>query len=229
MPTYKQRLYAKSLQRLKFAKGFKGKVMPLTKYVRVVPVELKFFDTVFGTAAIPPGPATLIDSTIVNMINGVGPSDRVGRKVKVTKIDYSLSVVIVGATAGINTDAVRFDIFLDRQANGAAPTAADLYTAVAGVPGTGQFLNILNEKRFKRLYTNVRQLNLLSGIGAANPGANAGFKLEGSIYPNCIIEYDASAGNVTDLTSNNIITAWSSDGGFCVATATSTRVHYTDA
>lgn len=209
--------------------GYKKVYKPKTTLVRVVPVEIKFFDTVYGLAGIPAGPATNIDSTIVNVVNGTGPSDRVGRKIKVTQIDYSFTVYLNGGAVGINTDAFRFDIFLDKQCNGAAPTALDLYTAVAGVPGTCQFLNILNEKRFKRLFTTCKQMNILSGIAAVNTSSNVGVKVEGSIYPNCIIEYDASAGLVTDITSNNIVTAWGSDLGFCVAAATSTRVHYTDA
>lgn len=197
-------------------------------YVKVASPEVKFFDSVFPAASVPAGPASLIDSTIVNMVNGVGPSDRIGRKVKITRIDYSLSVLLAANVSGINTEAFRFDIWLDRQANGAAPGPTDLYASTAGIPGTCQFVNILNEKRFKRLHTHVQAINLLTGVGVSNPGANVGYKLEGSIYPKTTLEYDASTGNVTDLTSANIFTAWSSDNGYAYCNAVGTRVHYTD-
>lgn len=206
---------------------------PKTKvgtYVKVAPVEVKFFDSVFPTAGIPAGPASLIDSTLVAEIqNGTGPQSRVGRKIKVVQVDYSLTVFLNGAIAGTQSDAFRYDIWLDRQSNGAAPSPAVLYTAVAGALGTTQMPNLFNEKRFKRLFTRVVQLNLATGIGAANPGANVAHKFEGSFKPNCIIEYDDTTGNITDLTSNNLFQCWSSDIGVCQAQQSFCRIHYTDA
>lgn len=193
----------------------------------IAPAEIKFKDTVFGVAAIPVGPASLIDSTVVAEIqNGVGPSDRIGRRIRVVKVDYSFTIVLNGAAALLNTDAVRYDMWLDRQCNGFAPAPADLYTALA-TSGTTQMPNLFNEKRFKRLYTNVHQFNPASSIGASS--ANMGVKMEGSFKPNCVIEFDASTGNITDLTSNNIFQCWSSDSGFCVVNTGLTRVHYVDA
>ena len=193
------------------------------------PQEVKFFDTVFPTANIPAGSASLIDSTVVAEIqNGTGPQSRIGRKIKVIKIDYDVTVTYNGATATPRaTDAVRIDYWLDKQCNGAAPAAAELYTTVAPALGTGQMPNLFNEKRFKRLFSRVLQYNPQNSIGAAS--GDVGVKFEGSFKPNCIIEYDASTGNITDLTSNNIFTCWSSDRGLCFTEAVFTRVHYVDA
>lgn len=191
--------------------------------------EVKFFDTVFPSAAIPAGPASLIDSTLVaEIVNGTGPSDRIGRKIKVLKVDYSYTLQLVGATAIIASDAVRYDIWLDKQCNGFAPAPAELYTTAATL-GTSQYPNLFNEKRFKRLYTRTRQMNSQNAVGAASACANFGMKVEGSFRPNVIIEYDASTGNITDLTSNNIFQCWSSDAAACVIAGNFVRIHYVDA
>lgn len=194
-----------------------------------VPQEVKFFDTVFPTAGIPAGSASLIDSTVVAEIqNGTGPQSRIGRKIKVIKIDYDVTIEYNGATATPRaSDAVRLDYWLDKQCNGIAPLPAELYTTLAPALGTGQMPNLFNEKRFKRLYSKVHQFNPQMSIGAAS--GNVGVKFEGSFRPNCVIEYDNSTGNITDLTSNNIFTCWSSDVGLCNTQAVFTRVHYVDA
>lgn len=194
---------------------------------RKTKAEIKFADSAFPSTAIPAGPASLIDSTIVaQIVNGTGPSDRIGRKIKVTKIDFSFTVVLNGAAALLNTDCVRYDIWLDKQSNGAAPAPGNLYTALA-TPGTTQMPNLFNERRFARLYSNVYQFNPASSLGVAT--ANVGHKVEGSIYPNVIIEYDDTTGNITDLTSNNLFQCWGSDSGFCVTNANFIRVHFVDA
>lgn len=198
--------------------------------VSSAPVEVKFKSTAFPAAGIPAGVASLIDPTLVaEIVNGTGPSDRIGRRIKIVKIDYSYSLTLNGIAATFNTDAVRYDIWLDRQSNGLVPGQFDLYEDLTalGVPGTCMLPNLFNEKRFKRLYTKVQQVNTMNFSGAQV--CNAGIKFEGSIYPNVVIEFDASTGNLTDLTSANILQCWSSDNGFFSVRTCVTRVHYTDA
>lgn len=191
--------------------------------------EVKFFDSVFPSTAIPAGPASVIDSTVVaEIVNGTGPQERIGRKIKVVKVDYSFSLVLNGLAAGTATDAVRYDIWLDRQCNGLAPAPGELYTG-APTLGTNQMPNLFNEKRFKRLYTKTHQFNTQNSAGAGGVPCNTGMKIEGSFRPNCVIEYDATTGIITDLTSNNIFQCWSSDAGLCVIGSNFVRVHYTDA
>ena len=219
----------------KYVKPKARKPSPKTKvskgaYVKVLQPEVKFFDSTFPAAGLPAGPASLIDSTLVAEIqNGTGPQSRIGRKIRVTRIDFSYTVTRNGVSSGTGTDAFRYDIWLDRQSNGAAPGPLDLYTNIGGgTPGTCEMVNLFNEKRFKRLFTKVEQINIIAGIGVGNAAADVGTKFEGSIYPKCVIEYDDSTGNITDLTSNNLFQSWSSDAGsFSVRTCV-TRVHYTD-
>lgn len=230
MPAYKRSRVSAYSFKAQRPKGYKMRARSSRNYTVGPKPEVKFFDSAFPAAGIPAGAASIIDSTLVaEIVNGTGPSQRIGRKIKVLRIDYSLSVWRNGAASGTATDAFRYDIWLDRQSNGAAPGPADLYTAIGGgTPGTCEMLNLSNEKRFKRLFTHVEQTNIMSGIGAANPAADVGIKFEGSIYPKCVIEYDNSAGLITDLTSNNLFQSWSSDAGsYSVRTAV-TRVHYSD-
>lgn len=218
---------AKALSRPKTTSGL-AKPYGYGLAPRRTKAEVKFFDSAFPATAIPAGPASIIDPTVVAEIqNGTGPQARIGRKIKITKIDFSFTIVLNGGTAAQNTDCVRYDIWLDKQANGAAPAPGNLYTALAGVPGTTQMPNLFNERRFVRLYSDVHQFNMqnTSGVGQSNVGR----KVEGSIYPQILVEYDDSTGAITDLTSNNVLQAWGSDGGFCFITANFIRVHYVDA
>ena len=127
----------------------KRKPSPKTKAVRksigyakqrvYPPAEIKFFDSSFPQSFVPAGPASLIDSTLVAEItNGTGPQSRIGRKIKVVKIDFSATLTANGGTITTNTEAIRFDIWLDKQSNGIAPGPAELYTALAGPLGTCQ-------------------------------------------------------------------------------------------
>lgn len=193
------------------------------------PAEIKFFDSSFPQSFIPAGPASLIDSTMVaEIINGTGPQSRIGRKIKVVKVDFSATLTANGGTLTTNTEAIRFDIWLDKQCNGAAPGPTDLYTALAGPLGTCQMPNLFNERRFVRLYTHTHQFNSQNATALGVP-CDIGYKFEGSITPNCVIEYDATAGAITDLTSNNLFTCWSCDRGAGLTTSLFTRVHFTDA
>ena len=199
--------------------------------MRVKPSQIKFFDSAFPQTSIPAGPASLIDATLVaEIINGTGPRDRIGRKIKVVKIDYSLTVILSDATVGNNTEAIRYDIWLDKQCNGFAPAPTDLYTALATATGTCQMPNLFNEKRFKRLYTHTVQMNTLNAntAPAALRPCSVGHKFEGSLRPNIVIEFDATTGNIADLTSNNIFQCWSTDNGVGITQNCFTRVHYTD-
>lgn len=190
--------------------------------------EVKFFDSTFPQTVIPAGPASLIDSTLVAEIqNGTGPQDRIGRKIKIIKIDFSLTILVSGASVANNTEAIRYDIWLDKQCNGVAPGPADLYTQIVTAQGTCQMPNLFNEKRFKRLYSHTVQMNTQNTNGGAP--CTLGHKFEGTIRPNCIVEFDASTGNITDLTSNNIFQCWSTDNGLGITQNTFTRVHYVDA
>lgn len=194
-----------------------------------LPVEVKFYDQVLAAVGLPAGPASIIDSSIcAGIINGSGPQNRVGRKIKVVQIDYSVNVTLNGTPAGANAEIVQFDIFKDKQCNGTAAAPADLYTASAA-PGTCQMLVPFTEKRFSRLYTKSLIMNQTNSQSAANTPSNVATKFEGSIRPNCVVEYQASTGGIADIVTNNLFLAWSSDAGQAIISGVFTRVHYVDA
>lgn len=203
----------------------KAKKARRVTYVTTVKPEVKFLDTSNAAAAIAAGPASGIVSTIVSTINGAGPSQRVGRKIRVVGIEYAVSI-LCNFAAPLATDTVQFDVWLDRSSNGAAATAVQLYTASA-VPGTNQFPNLFNEERFKRLHTEEHIFQAQSAIGAAT--AQSLYKMEGKVKCNYVIEYTGNTGTVADLASNNIFVCYSSDNGYCALNAALYRVMYTDA
>lgn len=221
----------RGVSKAKASKAKRPRTSSLIPYVyppRYTP-EVKFFDSVFAAATIPAGAASLIDASMLEIVNGSGPSARLGRKIRVVRVDYSFSIVLVGSAAILNPDAYRFDIWLDKQCNGTAATAGDLYMNAGGVPGTCQFRNLSNEKRFKRLVTVTRELNGQTGVAVSNALANVGHKYDGTIYPKLEIEYEASTGAIADITSNNLFYSWSSDNGTIYCFAVNTRVYFVDA
>ena len=206
---------------------FKKKASRKTKAVRMVPYkpEMKFYDTGNAAGAIPAGPASVIVSSINLVVNGAGPSARIGRKIRVHKIEYAVSL-LCNFAAPLATDTVQFDLWLDRSANGTAPTPVQLYTA-ALVPGTNQYPNLFNEERFKRLHTEEHIFQPQPSIGAAS--AQALYKMEGVVKCNYTIEFTGSTGAVADIASNNLVPVYSSDNGYCALNAAFYRIHYTDA
>lgn len=194
-----------------------------TRAPRAERAEVKYFDSNFGSVGVPAGPASLIDATIINIVNGTGPSDRVGRRIRVVGIDYSTSVILL---AGNANDVIQFDIWQDRQSNGNTAAPAELYTAIAGAQGTCQFPYLPNEKRFKRLIKRTVSFNSQNVVGGV--ALQMAEKVEGHIKCNFTVEYNASTGNVTDIVTNNVFTSWSSNIGACQTATVACRIRYVD-
>lgn len=194
----------------------------VVKLIRQIPsVEVKFYDSaVIPTTAI--NVKTLVsDPTCLSGITqGTGNGQRTGRKIKVIGVVLRVGIVNTYCTP------YTLDLVRDKQSNGAVPANTTVYTGTQW----DSLPNPLFEDRFQYL-KRVENLNFSQAQGA---GLGAGTSTVGiSFSKKCRfeVEYNASTGAVTDLSSDNLLVWLSSTGSLTNAAdaAGVLRVLYTDA
>jgi len=108
------------------------------------------------TIDVTSGPAAFATTGAVLLLNGVATgtdyNTRVGRKILLKSMNFKLSTYINSACP--NGDIIRTMIVYDTQANGAAPTVANILQTVAW----DSPMNLDNRDRFKVLYDKYRSI-----------------------------------------------------------------------
>jgi len=199
-----------------------GGVVKLQK--QVPSVECKFFDTSLTTAGLANTWQQIDSGAILSgIIQGTGPSERVGRKIKVVGF-------VVRLGFNVSPGAWCFDLVRDKQCNGIAATNIQIYGT--GANNYGALPNPFEETRFqflKRLENfNTAQALNINGAPLNLTECSVSFAKKVAMT----VEYSASTGTVSDLTSDNVQL-------YCNSTGTATpitpigkgfiRVLYTDA
>lgn len=113
-----------------------------------IQAERKFQDTALNAAA-----NEILTAGKFFLLNGVGAgtgfNERVGRKIRIKSIALSIHFFI----GAVTPSRFRIIVFVDRQANSAAVTAANLIdTATGGGQISTSYMNLDNRARFKFLY-----------------------------------------------------------------------------
>lgn len=168
-----------------------GGVVKLKK--QIPSVECKFWDTSITTAGVAQQ-WTQIDSGAIlsGIVQGTGPSERVGRKIKVVGF-----VVRLGFE--VSPCAWCFDLVRDKQCNGTAAVSTQVYS---GATAYGTLPNPFEETRFQ----------FLKRMENYNP-AQSQFVAAGTQTQCCVsfvkkcaftVEYNGTTGTVADLTSDNV-------------------------
>ncbi len=167
--------------------------------------ESKWFDILFTDNTLASGvifAPTLGSWNIIDQ--GVGESQRIGRKVVIRKIQMKMDFVLqafAGATLSV-FDQVRIIVYLDKQANGAIASAATILQTST----MRSFRNMENIGRYAILYDKFINLNALagSGDGAVNDSAPVNRRL--TFYKDCNIpiEFSGASGAIGEIRSNNI-------------------------
>lgn len=197
-----------------------GGVVKLKK--QMPSVECKFFDTTLNTVGVVQN-WTQIDTgnLLSGIIQGTGPSERVGRKIKVVGIVVRLGFVVAPG-------AWCFDLVRDKQCNGVAATAAQIYVSPNRY---GTLPNPFEETRFQFL---KRMENFNPAQSGINPAINGTTECCVSFAKkvSMMVEYNGTTGTVGDLTSDNVQLYCNSTGSVTPITPVTTgtiRVLYTDA
>ncbi len=170
--------------------------------VEATPSELKFHDVDLDDATIASG--ANVTASINLIAQGVGESQRIGRKCTIKFISWRFTMTMPTRTAASISDTVRVLLYLDKQANGA--TAAN--TDVLESADYQSFNNLSNKGRFRTLMDRTYDINGNAGSGRGTTDTlSYGSKITNdSFYKkvNIPIEFTAGSGAITEITSNNI-------------------------
>ncbi len=148
--------------------------------------------------------------TGINLIpQGMTDITRIGRVAFIKSI-YMREIfqLTESAVQGSGSDHVRTMVIWDRQANKALPTVANILSGTSSIPFL-DFNNLVNKNRFTILHDKVTHIRVLAagGNGTAietirNTVTKSWYKKFKMPVP---IEFDGTAGAITEITSNNFI------------------------
>ncbi len=168
--------------------------------------ELKFHDVDINDAATA-ATGEILNTGSVNLIaQNTTEIGRIGRKCVIKSINWRFQVTLpqqVDAADISGGDTYRLIMYLDKQCNGA--TAA--VTGILESTDFQSFNNLANKSRFRILMDRVYTLNrMVAGTDGASTIGTPIFLVNDSFYKNCNIplEFDAAAGAITEIRSNNI-------------------------
>ncbi len=187
--------------------------------------EKKFLDSVVDDAVIATG--GLIFNSVNKIPQGTTESERVGRKCTITNIGWKMSINLPATTAAANTsDIVRVIMFIDKQANGATANVTDILESADFL----SFNNLANTSRFRTLMDRTYALSSKAGGGDGTTEDYAEEEITDSFYKKCHIpiEFDSTAGAITEIRSNNVGILVISKAGVAGLNS-KVRVRYSDA
>lgn len=190
--------------------------------------ELKFHDQDVDDAVVAAG--INVASSLLTIPEGNGEEQRVGRKIVIKKIAWRFDLELpTTATAGQTSDTVRVMLVLDKQCNGALPTATNVLKSAEWQ----SFNNLSNSMRFTVLYDKLFAINCQAGSGRGSTDTLSWgvTTITDSFYKECDIrvEYDNSAttGVITSIRSNNLVVLLGSRRGF-VSFSSKMRIRFND-
>lgn len=198
------------------SRGYKRYALPGT--------ELKFLDNIDAPVTAPT--TGIIQPSLALIPQGVGESQRIGRKTTVKKIFIRGVIALPSASlTNQSSDIIRIMVYQDKQANGAAAAVTDLIETA----DQSSFMNLQNSMRFRVLSDKKYSLNssACAWTGSSwTTGINSrAFKV--SISCNIPLEFSGATGAITELRSNNIGVMLISESGLATA-GYYTRIRFSD-
>jgi len=190
--------------------------------------EKKYFDTVFATQNIPS--AGLVFASVNLIPQGTTKNQRIGNKCTLVNVNVHGQVILnTQAANSVVGDKVRWIVYVDKQANGAAIGAPSdlIQTMPAATTTVDSFRNMDNVERFLILKDKTYVLNPGTQSGALG---SAAVVREIKMNKKCSIplEFSATTGAITEIRSNNIGFLFMSLGNNATAVSLTTRVKYSD-
>ncbi len=189
------------------------------------PGELKFHDLDIDDAVIATG-ATLAQDSCNKIPQGVTEVQRIGRKCRLKTINWRFSIELANtANMTDSKDVVRIILYLDKQANGATATTAQILES----DDYQSFNNLANKSRFRTLMDRTYAMEATAGAGDGTTNDLAGNIIQDSFFKkiNVPIEFDSTTGAITEIKSNNIGVMTLSKAGICTFLS-KMRVRFSD-
>ncbi len=164
--------------------------------------EVKFFDLSIDDALMASGGT--VEQPSVNIIRqGTGDSQRVGRKCLIKAIGWRFQVSLPAQTdVALGADTARVILFQDKQCNKAAAVVLDVLESA----DFQSFNNLSNTGRFRTLMDRTYSLNATAGAGQNASDSSSLFVIDDTVFLKLatVIEFNADAGVIADINSNNI-------------------------
>lgn len=155
------------------------------------PPELKYYDINLSTGT---GTSWQILSTLAlcSIVQGPGSQQRIGRKIRVKGVVFR-AISTLGVASNNAWNPFTIDFIWDKQANGATPAIGAIYQ-------NGAAQNLPNPDNDERFVWQKR-------VSRDDPNSN--FQIINTSFKcNKLITYDGSTGNMSDLTSTNLIVTY---------------------
>ncbi len=164
--------------------------------------ELKFHDVVIDQSAISATGDIAIDSA-VKIAQGTTEKTRIGRKATIRSINWRFEVNRpTGTDLGTGDEFVRVILYLDKQCNGATAAVTDILESA----NYQSFNNLANKSRFRTLMDRGYDINVESSSGNGTANDLSARLISDTFFKKCNIpiEWDNTAGAITEIKSNNI-------------------------
>ncbi len=236
--TYKPTLMRRGYMRRRGKRRYSGVRKALTRrrgyyrnpYASSLTQELKFFDSVIDDASV------ASTGTVVSSLNlvaqGITEKERIGRKIIVRSIACRFTVNLPGAATlsaitASGQEIVRIILYIDSQCNGANAAVLDLLETADYT----SYRNLANKDRFTVLMDRsitLKHLTVVSNQTAATISIDdvivpVHYYKGGLAIP---IEFDSTAGAITEVKSYNIGLLYISKNAFGVIEDTHMRIRF---
>lgn len=171
---------------------------------------------------------SVFDYPTVKFQQGTNVNQRIGDRIKVTKIEFLVFIdPVVGAGGAPMATGTRCKciVYHNKQANGALPTGAMMYDTdqlnalrlVAKQPA----VSVLKE------YTH--HMSVLSQNAGVSFSAGPPTSFKWVIYPKKTIQFTANSGTITDILRDDYGFGFVTDDGACCNVTCTMKFHFTDA
>jgi len=208
----------------------KSQLGPMVRKINTQLYEKKAFTWVpFANAA------TVSTWTVKSLLGSTGAGNRIGQgtdynqrvgdKIRLSRIHVSLRIQPQSVMPDANGNFCRVIVYHNKQANGAAPTATQIFN-------TDDVLSLRNHLLRERI-TILKDFVHQMVVTGTNAGANltAGPEYFGTftIYPKQIISYNGSTGEITEILKHDYGMAFATDTAACCVVNVQAQVVFTDA
>ncbi len=168
--------------------------------------ELKFIDKTIASSTVLASGTQITatgEDTLLDISQGTGESQRIGRKITVKKLMIRGNIDLIATSDSSDThDIVRILGFIDTQTNGVEITLGSLLAST----NHNAFRNMNVPTRFKMLFD--FQINISSMAGAGNGTTNTFSRnikaFQKYVNLNLPVVYNGTTGAVAEIQQNNI-------------------------
>lgn len=187
--------------------------------------ERKNIDIAGLTDTIVFGQTTAVLQLLNGVDDGATSTTRIGRRITMTSMEIRWNGSMAATSTGVSP--LRMTVVYDRQSNGNAPTATDVFAANK----IATMMNLSNSRRFKVLADELVECVGTSSPGAWNVKLWRDFTAKGT-KPGLEVEFNEnSTATITSIVTGSIYAFFWQNGNILVANPTSlfySRIRFTD-